>query len=413
MMKNIMRKTNILLLLLLLIAGYSCARVTSLNPLSDPVSVTFDDRLKGVWHYHTEDNTDVYLHFGKADDNKTLMMSIEHLKNGKLSRASSVMFPAKINNKNYMSVMFKEETDDISRDHLGYYFAKYELINNNRLIISIMNTGKIIDAIEAGKLKGEITYRELHLSDRKERKRRAVDAAKLTDSSENIIEFIEKTDDSILFPDSEKNTFEKLTNYPQSEVKIYMDRESAGWAYKASDYAFVVEKEDCRIQWNAVENKDGDRSLEVRRNCKTTFAEQIELHRAILAEVRKKWPLDSFRSINWGSLCQGGDWEWCKAVARASLESEDYIDYWKNYPNSKLKEVNTLFVQLANSTHSYSALSELLNEFGVKIKLESVEKVFSARLSKLPFDAEFPEASRSGNPRAMYNVGMAYFYIVK
>lgn len=205
-----MHKITYMLLLLFSVFGYSCTPVTSINPLSDPANVTFDERLKGVWHYHTEDDSDVYLHIGKAPDNKTLMLSIEHMKNGTLSTSRSIMFPAKIDNNNYMSVQFNENTDNIPKDHLGYYFAKYIISDNGRLIISFMDTGKIIEAIEAGKLKGQIKYREIQSPDNKDQKSRSADSAKLTDSSENIIEFIRKTDDSILFPVTEKHEFEKL-----------------------------------------------------------------------------------------------------------------------------------------------------------------------------------------------------------
>lgn len=205
-----MHKITYMLLLLFSVFGYSCTPVTSINPLSDPANVTFDERLKGVWHYHTEDDSDVYLHIGKASDNKTLMLSIEHMKNGTLSTSRSIMFPAKIDNNNYMSVQFNENTDDIPKDHLGYYFAKYIISDNGRLIISFMDTGKFIEAIEAGKLKGQIKYREIQAPDNKDQENRSVDSAKLTDSSENIIEFIRKTDDSILFPVTEKHEFKKL-----------------------------------------------------------------------------------------------------------------------------------------------------------------------------------------------------------
>lgn len=201
-----------ILFLLSFIFGYSCAPVTSLNPLSDPNNAVFDERLKGVWHYHTEDNSDVYLHIGKAADDKTLMLSIEHMKNGTLSTSRSIMFPTKINNNNYMNVQFDKHTDDIPADHLGYYFAKYDITNSGKLIINIMDTGKIIEAIEAGKLKGHITYRELRDPDNKDGKRRRIDSAKLTDSPKNISAFIKQTDDSILFTDTEKHEFEKLAD---------------------------------------------------------------------------------------------------------------------------------------------------------------------------------------------------------
>jgi len=201
--------------------------------------------------------------------------------------------------------------------------------------------------------------------------------------------------------------------YAEEKVVIYLDKESAGWAYKVSDYAFVIEKEGCSIQWNAVEEKDGGKYLSVRRNCKVKFMEQIKLHRSILIEINKKWPLTSFKYILWGPFCDRGDWKWCKPIAQASLKSPDYNDYWKNYPNSKLKEVNSLFVRLANSSKSYASFSNLLSEFNVDVELISVEKVFSERLNKSPFLNEFKQIVPNSNPRVMYNVGMATFYIIE
>ncbi|VAX09724.1 hypothetical protein MNBD_GAMMA26-1179 [hydrothermal vent metagenome] len=195
------------------------------------------------------------------------------------------------------------------------------------------------------------------------------------------------------------------------EVTEYLDRESSGWSYKVSDYAFVAEKRGCRIQWNAIEGKSGERSLEVNRDCKVNFAEQLPSHRAILTRINQKWPLSSFKEILWGPLCDNGDWTWCRPIARASLKSPEYIDYWQNYPNSKLKGVNSLFREFANSTDSYADLSRLMNEFGVKIELGSVEKVFAARLNESPFSGEFDQAAIDSNSKVMFNVGIAYFYI--
>ena len=192
-------------------------------------------------------------------------------------------------------------------------------------------------------------------------------------------------------------------------VEVYPDKESAGWAYKQSDYAFVASRPGCRVQWNAVEYKSGERALEVRRECAEPFAAQRDLHRAVLREIAKRWPVASFTSLSWGPLCANNDWQWCRPIAQASLTSADYIDYWQHYPNSKLHEVNSLFVELANTTHSYGSLAELLAEFGVSVELRSVEKVFSGRLDKSPFAGELAEKAPPGNPRVLYNAGMSSF----
>lgn len=198
-------------------------------------------------------------------------------------------------------------------------------------------------------------------------------------------------------------------------VQVYLDKASAGWAYKSFDYAFVAEQDNCRIQWNAAEDKEGGRWLAVRRNCKADFSGQVALHRAILKEIAHKWPLPSFKSIDWGPLCDEGDWDWCRPIAKASLRSKDFIDYYKHYPHSKLTGLNGLFVELANATACYAPLAELLREFGTSIKLGAVEKVFYLPVIQSPFAEEFKTLAAAKNPKMklMYNAGMAYFTIVK
>ena len=201
----------------------------------------------------------------------------------------------------------------------------------------------------------------------------------------------------------------------KAEINVteYLDQESAGWAYKNSDYAYVSDENNCHIKWNAVKSKTGESYLRVRRNCPYKFPDQIKQHIAILNEINSKTPIHKFKYIMWGTFCDKSDLDWCKPIAELSLKSEDYIDYWKNYPNSKIKSPNPIFVQLANSSQSYRQLNEILLEFGAKVKLDSVEKVFSSKLSSSPFSGEFNNNDSETNPRIMYNVGMAVFEIIQ
>ncbi len=196
-------------------------------------------------------------------------------------------------------------------------------------------------------------------------------------------------------------------------VAEYLDQESGSWAHKISDYAYVFERNDCKIKWNAIKNKTGDSYLRVRRNCPYKFIDQIKLHRAILNKIDSKTPIHSYKYITWGMFCDESNLDWCKPIAELSLQSEDYIDYWKNYPNSRINNPNSIFVKLANSSQSYSSFNKLLLEFGVKVKLESVEKVFSSKLNSSPFSSEFGDKHSTNNPRIMYNVGMAVFEIIQ
>jgi hypothetical protein len=196
-------------------------------------------------------------------------------------------------------------------------------------------------------------------------------------------------------------------------VKSYLDTGSAGWAYKKSDYAFVAEILGCRIQWNAVEMKEGEgsNSLGVRRTCSLPFSEQIPLHRAILKEISSKWDVKFFKNISWGSFENASDWSWCIPIAMASWKSAEYAEYRSKYPRWETSPLNNIFVKLANDTDAYQDLKKLLQEFGVTIELDSVEKIFAGKAKELPFYPALESQGLTGNPKLIYDVAFSYFTI--
>jgi hypothetical protein len=199
------------------------------------------------------------------------------------------------------------------------------------------------------------------------------------------------------------------------EVRSYLDTQSAGWAFKNSDYAFVVESKGCRIQWNAVEMKEegSKMQLSVRRDCPISFSEQVQVHRAILKEIFSKWPIADFDSISWGSFGSASDWSWNLPIAIASSKSIEYRDYRAHYPNSQVKNINAIFVKLANETTAYRDLQSLIQEFGADLELSSVEKVFVSEAKQLPFYHQLKDHGITGKSRLMYDVAFSYFKIKK
>jgi hypothetical protein len=195
------------------------------------------------------------------------------------------------------------------------------------------------------------------------------------------------------------------------DVKTYLDRDSAGWTDKASDYAFLVERTGCRIKWNAVEDKTGRRWLEVRTDCEVPFAEQAPIHRAILHQIQARWPIRDFIYIGWGSFCNKVDWNWCVPIAAASLQDKEFIEHCRKYPRTETVSTNHIFIRLANQTHAYRELSDILKEFGVTVKLKMVQKVFSQKLKNSDFYDQLKGLKVKGNPRVIFDVGEAYFYI--
>jgi len=208
--------------------------------------------------------------------------------------------------------------------------------------------------------------------------------------------------------------FSLATAQEAIEIKVFLDRDSGGWNDKKSDYAFLAEVDGCRIKWNAVEDKDGTRSLVVHRKCKIPFSEQAPIHLAILKKINAQTEISSFKYISWGPFCRGNDWSWCIPIAKASLESKEFIDHCRKYPkNIETVSSNNIFIKLANETNSYKPLSDIFMEFGVNIQLRTVEKVFALRLKETPFHVQLQDLDIKGNPLVMYDAGMTYFYIIK
>jgi hypothetical protein len=195
------------------------------------------------------------------------------------------------------------------------------------------------------------------------------------------------------------------------EVLSYLDTTSAGWAYKKSDFAFVVERNGCRIQWNAIEMKEPGKKklLSVRRNCAIPFSEQVRIHQAILAEIFSKWAASEFGTISWGSFGSSSDWSWNIPIAIASSKSSEYKAYRAKRP--KAKNVNDIFVKLANETVAYNDLRQIIRAFGIDIELSSVEKVFVSTAKDLPFHAALSDSGINAKEKVIYDVAFSYFTI--
>jgi hypothetical protein len=200
-------------------------------------------------------------------------------------------------------------------------------------------------------------------------------------------------------------------------VRSFIDKESAGWALKINDEAFVAEQGGCRVQWNAVEDKPLPGEAQPRRylsakRCGFSFQDQLPLHRAILMAIDSKWKLSSFRSVGWGSFQNGEDVSWNLPIATASAKSREYRDYRLHYPNSRLN-LNAFFVEEANTLNVYAPLKNLFGEFGIELKLDGVEKVFTPKAEKLPVQQELRELGIAGGERVVWDVGSSWFRMKK
>jgi hypothetical protein len=201
-------------------------------------------------------------------------------------------------------------------------------------------------------------------------------------------------------------------------VRSFIDHESAGWALKTNDEAFLAELAGCRVQWNAVELKPLPGEAQPRRilrtkRCGSYFQDQLPLHRAILKAIDSKWTLSSFSSLSWGPFQNSDDVSWNLPIAAASAKSREYRDYRLHYPNSRLKGLNAFFVEEANRLNVYAPLKNLFAEFGLELKLDSVEKVFTRKAEELPVQQNLRELGIAGSERLVWDVADSYFRIKK
>jgi len=136
------------------------------------------------------------------------------------------------------------------------------------------------------------------------------------------------------------------------------------------------------------------------------------LHRAILKAIDSKWKLSSFDSVGWGSFQNGEGVSWNLPIAAASAKSSKYQDYRLHYSTSKLN-LNAFFVEEANRLNVYAPLKNLFGEFGIELKLDGVEKVFTPKAEKLPVRQELRDLGIAGGERVVWDVGSSWFRMKK
>ena len=195
------------------------------------------------------------------------------------------------------------------------------------------------------------------------------------------------------------------------EITRFVDKDSAGWAYKLNDIAFLYRSSDCIIQWNAIQNLEHELSLSLYQKCDKPFSLQLPIHRKILDKINHEYPLRNFTNLSWGRFCKESDYSWCAKIALASLKSDEYADYRKNYPNSKIKNINRLFVFLAEQSNAYEPLKRLFEEYSLNISLSQVEKVFVYKLEQQPFSSMDQFSAFDPGQRVIGNTGSSFFSI--
>lgn len=211
------------------------------------------------------------------------------------------------------------------------------------------------------------------------------------------------------FPDFSSSTSGEVLKNIQDSDNLYIEKEGR----------YCLKKEDCSICWEvtvAKEDKKITLSLEqpLGVSCSSAFTKQLPLHRKIFTEIFTDWKKDRFQTVFTGPLDRLEPTNtWNKRIALASASSSDWIGWRENYPNhSSKKSSNQIFVELAKQVDACRELLGLFKEFGLKVELNYVEKVFAKKAKALPFYQELKSDGLEGNPKLMYDAGMINFSVL-
>ncbi len=154
------------------------------------------------------------------------------------------------------------------------------------------------------------------------------------------------------------------------------------------------------------------------RNCALSFKKQLPINRAIFKAIFKDRNKKDFTGLHTFSFrVLDSSRNWSMKIALASIKSEDYIDYRKNYPNHKSgKHINEIFVDISNSNMVYENLESLLREHNLSIMLTGVEKVFSDKVMNIQsYDKQLYnlliKQGVNEKQRVLYDAGSFYFNV--
>jgi hypothetical protein len=210
----------------------------------------------------------------------------------------------------------------------------------------------------------------------------------------------------------------------KSRILVYTDTMAPGWNYMDSCLAFEIQVDSsCKVSWRVIKkneasgNKNGKLSIsalsqDCRWICKKPFSDLTTEHQAIFDSIFSRWPISRFTGLTYGSFHKNNDYSWNYDIAIASTKSFKFVDYRKNYPNSKYSS-NEIFVELANLVDAYKELRQIIEKHDCQMRLSAVEEVFGCQVDKLPFSKQMYSRGLKKTDQVLWDAGITYFSFLK
>ncbi len=143
-----------------------------------------------------------------------------------------------------------------------------------------------------------------------------------------------------------------------------------------------------------------------------TFSEYKDALRSALHKTFECIPAEYSVSFITSSFYDDYSVDWSIKIAQASSRSSEYQEFRKNYPNSKLKSINEILVNIINESRPLAPLQQLFQDLGYQLQLVHVEKVFSQKVEVLPFSKKIIMRGLKGKEQVIYDAGMYTFLLI-
>ena len=181
--------------------------IDSKNPISDPEKAKVDQKFLGVWRMADKGGDVIYYHVGlaggKLPRGVLRAISIRHNKDGSVGGPDELLlFCTEAGNSRFLNVACVDRKEDLEKlDQSGwnaklvnaYFIIKYEL-KDDSLKLWQMDRNAKAKAIEAGKIKGEITKNDVTF----------------TDTSENLAKFLADPANAGLFDAKDSIRYDRV-----------------------------------------------------------------------------------------------------------------------------------------------------------------------------------------------------------
>lgn len=179
--------------------------------------------------------------------------------------------------------------------------------------------------------------------------------------------------------------------------------------------SYTTTSNGCEITWQVGGDNKVNKPYYLRlrygniKNECPDFKEQKIIHRHILNTIFSQHNKQRFGTLSTGSLYLiEPTYRLNVRIAEHATKNVDWLDYTKNYPHHKSKKSsNDIFVEVAGQANACEEIIGLFAEYGFRLKLKFVEKVFAQHLEKLPFKEKLKV--KQFNRRIMYDAGTLDF----